>query len=156
MSLGLETIDRSSALLQLVEKDNNFDELFTAPTTFNNEQMDSINQALARRREQKLHEKANAAAEEITTLVEASEAAIEGVRRAYNQKRREMESLRRNMEDKAIARIYGQETMNWLPLKLLVHGRTNMKEEELKHAMIPMKDQERILKAIKAKRKEAK
>lgn len=75
---------------------------------------------LARRAAEKNAKATEEAADFVLQAVETGEAMINSQREAIAAARRQMESARNYLENIAVARVYGERTMNWLPLAVQV------------------------------------
>ena len=120
----------------------------------------ALAEALARKKAKEKEEVAEAAADEILRMFKESDRVIDNHRETYKQLRRSMDAHKNAMETIAVARLYGEETMNFLPLSAALGEITNreildLSEEDKVKLVIPKADRDRLVKKLAEARKKA-
>lgn len=117
-------------------------------------------EALKRKREKEQQEIAEAAATEIIDVLKRADHHVDEYRSAYKSLRRQLEAHKSKMENITIARMYGEETMNFLPLSLelgdiSIQDLSRLSEEDKTKLAIPKADRDRLVKKLAEARKKA-
>ena len=113
-----ETKATTKALLTLatINNDDGLSSLLSTSST--SPAAAALSVALARKREKEKESAVEQAADEIISLVKQADSSIEELRDTYRQLRQQMKTKKNAMTDIAVARMYGEETMNFLPLQM--------------------------------------
>lgn len=117
--------------------------------------MQQLAEVIARKREQEQSQITEEAAEVIMSVINSSDQAIENLRAENAAARRTAEAAVNKIEKIAVARVYGERTMNWLPLTHLlgvVNGATSFADAP----EVPAAEAKAILAEIKGARAAAK
>jgi hypothetical protein len=113
-----------------------------------------MQELLASKREKQNEAVLENAAEEVLKLIEGADTAINSFRTDLAEARSRAVALKAGIESVAVARIYGERTMNWLPLAAAI-GRANFVQATSDiDFSIPADQYAEILKEVKAKQAE--
>ena len=119
--------------------------------------MQQLADVLARKRAQEQQELTEAAAEVIIDVINSADVAIERLRLTNADARRTAEAAVNKIEKIAVARVYGERTMNWLPLVTLLGSGDGYGTVDVGNtAEVPADEAKKILAEIKANRSAAK
>ena len=117
-------------------------------------QMKAIAEALAKRKSEEALRAAEDVAEEVLELIKQANEQIESSRVTLAAHRREIIKTRNKIENTAVARVYGERTMNWLPLTYIL-GRVKFQQQvnAISHPdfFVPPMEAQKILDEIKQK-----
>lgn len=139
--------------------DDGLAKMLSTKSTDASPMMQQLAEVLARKRSQEQAELTEAAAEVILNVIAASDNEIE-IQRAENaHARRKAEAAVNKIEKIAVARVYGERTMNWLPLIILLGQGTDFRGAvtlDPSATEVPFEDAKKILAEIKGARAAAK
>ncbi len=120
-----------------------------------NPQMDQLNDVLRRRQAEAQEKAVEAAADEIIHLQASASDVIESHRRQLSELRRRAAAELQRIEQIAVARLYGNQTMNYLPLArelghvVLAPGASPISQPDF---WVPVTQYDELLKSVKAQR----
>lgn len=118
--------------------------------------MQQLADVLARKRQEEQTRLTEEAAELIVGVINSSDIAIENLRAQNAEARRSAEAAVNKIEKIAVARVYGERTMNWLPLLQLLGEKNSVVGVFPKLEEVPEEDAKKILAEIKGARAAAK
>lgn len=107
--------------------------------------------ALKRKQAKNKEEAVEKAADAVIKLVEHADASVNNYRAHYRQLRASMRNVKEKMTNIAVARMYGEETMNFLPLQVLLTGVEGVDEQHKGLLEVPPAKREEYLKKLKTR-----
>ena len=130
--------------------------MLSSTDTHTSPMMQQLADVLARKRQEEQTRLTEEAAELIVGVINSSDIAIENLRAQNAEARRAAEAAVNKIEKIAVARVYGERTMNWLPLLTLLDESGTTGTFFAQQDQVPDEDAKKILAEIKGARAAAK
>lgn len=142
-----------TALLTLAQLSSDLDDGLDVLTSMQNTSVAgaALAVALKRKQEKSREEAVEKAADAVIELIAASDNKIIALRGEYRRLRAMMRVMKNEMTDIAVARMHGEETMNFLPLQVVLGGVKCVDENHKELLEVSAAKREEYLKKLKLK-----